>query len=103
MSKYWVYPGPYSFQIGKMRTKKNSVSGHFLRIDLNREPIKTFDRFECLLENESLNEIPEANDLKETLVSCNKNGKSHTQDKNKQVQCSSGPPVLRLTGQTSQK
>ena len=41
------------------------------------------NRFDCLSEDESLNEIPEANDSNEKLVSCNKSGKSHTKDKDK--------------------
>ena len=34
----------------------------------SREPIKTFNRFNCLSEDKSLNEIPKANDANEKLV-----------------------------------
>ena len=54
-----------------------------VRNNSNRAPIKTFNGFDCLSEDKSLNEVPEVNAPNEKLVSCNKSGKSDTQNKNK--------------------
>ena len=51
-----------------------------VRNSLNRGPIKTFTRFGCLSEDESLNEILEANDSNERLVFRKKSGESDSQD-----------------------
>ena len=54
-----------------------------VRNNSKREPIKRFNKFDCLSEDESLNETPEANDSNEKIFSSNKTGKSDKQDKNK--------------------
>ena len=59
------------FRNPKRRLKINNI-----RNNSNREPIKTFNRIDCLSEDELLNEIPEGNGSNEKLVSCNKSGKS---------------------------
>ena len=45
---------------------------------IQTEPIKTFKIFDWLSENESSNEITDANDANEKFVSRNKSGKSDT-------------------------
>ena len=54
-----------------------------IRNNSKREPIETFNRFDCLSGEESLNEIPEANDSNEKTVSRNKIRISDVQVKNK--------------------
>ena len=67
----------------EFRNPKRLLKINNVRNNSNREPIKTFNRFDCLSEDESLNEIPEANDAHEKIISRNKSGKSDTQIKNK--------------------
>ena len=67
----------------ELRNPKRSLKINSVRNYSNREPIKTFNRFDCLSDDESLNEIPEANDAHEKIISRNKSGKSDTQVKNK--------------------
>ena len=65
------------------RNSKRPLKINNVRNNSNREPIKTFNKFDCLSEDESLNEILEANDADEKIISRNKSGKSDTQVKNK--------------------
>ena len=62
----------------KFRNQKNQKQFRNLKCPLkinnvrnnsNREPTEIFHRFDCLSEDESLNEIPEANDSNNKLVS----------------------------------
>ena len=67
----------------EFRNPKRPLKINNVRNNSNREPVKTFNRFDCLSEGESFNEIPEVNDANETIISRNVSGESDTQDKNK--------------------
>ena len=67
----------------EFRNSKRPLKINNVRNNSNREPINTVNGFGCLLENESLNEIPEVNASNEKLVSCDKSGKSDTKNKSK--------------------
>ena len=56
----------------EFRNPKRPLKISNIRNNSKREPIKTFHRFDCLSGDESLNEIPEANDSNEKTVSRNK-------------------------------
>ena len=67
----------------EFRNPKPPLKISNVRNNSNREPIKIFDRFDSLSEDESLNETPEANDAYEEIISRDKSGKFDTQAKNK--------------------
>ena len=60
----------------EFRNPKGPLKISNVRYNSNREPIKTFNRFDCLSEDESLNEIPEVKDTNEKTISRDKSGKS---------------------------
>ena len=60
----------------EFRNPKGPLKFSNVRYNSNREPIKTFNRFDCLSEDESLNEIPEVKDTNEKTISRDKSGKS---------------------------
>ena len=68
----------------EFRNAKRPLKINNARNNSNRKPIKTFNRFDCLSE-ESLNEIPGANDSNAKSVSRNKSGKSNTQEYNSRL------------------
>ena len=60
----------------EFRNPKGPLKISNVRYNSNREPIKIFNRFDCLSEDVSLNEIPEAKDANEKTISRDKSGKS---------------------------
>ena len=60
----------------EFRNPKGPLKISNVTYNSNREPIKIFNRFDCLSEDESLNEIPEVKDANEKTNSRDKSGKS---------------------------
>ena len=69
----------------EFRNPKRPLKINNVRNNQNRQPMKTFNRFDWLSEDESLNEIPEGNEWNEKLVSYNKSRKTDAKDKKKYI------------------